>query len=70
MFVLTKKIFTLNVSVASDDGDLTVDELYSNCSEHGSGMLGQPMRNSKMNSSDRKMDSTDDRELIFGLECW
>ena len=25
------------------------------------------MRNNKMNSSDRKMDSTDDRELIFGL---
>ena len=30
-------------------------------------MLGQPMRNNKMNSCDRKMDSTDDRELIFGL---
>ena len=27
------------------------------------------MRNNKMNSSDRKMDSSDDRELIFVLEC-
>ena len=25
------------------------------------------MRNNKMNSSDRKMDSANDRELIFGL---
>ena len=34
---------------------------------------GGPIRSEKMRSDEfisKKMDSPDDRELIFGLECW